>query len=90
MVRGNSLAQLTSDIGKALDDAADSLRWCKRHLHERNASDTLRLVQLNLAYLSLALDWQMEGELDKAESALDRVWWQAHRDELDDATPTGH
>lgn len=92
MVRGNSLKQITSDISKGLDDAADSLRWCKKHLHERKASDALRLVQLNLAYLALALDWQMEGEVDKAASALDRVWWQAHRDENEyyDPTPTGH
>lgn len=92
MVRQNPLKQLTEDISKGLEDAAESLRWCKRHLHERRASDALRLVQLNLAYLALALDWQMEGEVEKAESALDRVWWQAHKDESDnlDMTPTGH
>ena len=73
--------QLPSDIAKGIDDASDALRWVKKHLQERKASETLRLAQLNIAYLALALDWQMEGETDKALSAMDRVWWQPHRDE---------
>jgi hypothetical protein len=33
----------------------------------------------------------MEGELDKAFSAIDRIWWQPHReDEVVDTSPTGH
>ncbi len=76
-----SLTEITADIGRAIEDAAEALRWCRDHLHERKAADALRLVQLNLACLAIALDWQMEGELAKAEAALDRVWWQPHKDE---------
>jgi hypothetical protein len=52
----------------------------------------MRLVQLNLAYLALAIDWQMEGDLPKALAAIDRVWWQPHKEEgdKDDTTIAGH
>ncbi|HLG11909.1 MAG TPA: hypothetical protein VI876_09130 [Dehalococcoidia bacterium] len=95
MVYGNrqhrSAQEITADIAKAIDDAAETLRWCKKHLHERKASDALRLVQLNLACIAIAIDWQMEGDLAKSEAALDRVWWAPHKDdEAVDQSPTGH
>ncbi len=79
--RGNSPDQLTAEITRGIDDATQAVLWCKRHLQERKASETLRLAQLNIAYLALALDWQMEGELDKASSALERIWWQPYKDD---------
>ena len=84
--------QLASDLSKGIDDAVETLRWCKKHQLERRASDALRLVQLNLACLALALDWQMEGEIDRAQSTIDRLWWQPYKDEPDvlDLSPTGH
>jgi hypothetical protein len=84
--------QIESDITKGLDDAVEALRWARRHLHDRKAGDTLRLVQLNLNAIALALDWQMEGEADKALAAVDRLWWKPHREEAGpaDMTPTGH
>jgi len=75
------LDQLTSEITRGIDDATQAILWCKRHLQERKTSETLRLAQLNIAYLALALDWQMEGELDKAASALEHIWWQPYRDD---------
>jgi hypothetical protein len=81
MVSGNSLDQVTVQVAKGLDDVADTLRWCKKHLHERKALDAIRLAQANLSYLALALDWQMEGEGAKTEQALERFWWGAHRDD---------
>ncbi len=84
---------LSNDVAKGLDDTMEALRWCKRHLHDRRALDALRLIQLNLAYLALALDWEMEGEGAKAASALDRLWWQPHKEDsswIGDATITGH
>ncbi len=84
--------QLEADIGKGIDDAIDALRWARRHLHDRRASETLRLAQLNLTSLSLAIDWQMEGELEKATAAIERLWWKPHKDDSGpvDMTPTGH
>ena len=75
------LDQLTSEITRGIDDATQAILWCKRHMQERKTSETLRLAQLNIAYLALALDWQMEGELDKAASALDHIWWQPYKDD---------
>jgi exonuclease VII large subunit len=81
--RGESPEELAAEITRGLDDAAEAIRWCKRHLQERKTSETLRLAQLNIAYLALALDWSMEGELDKASSALDRIWWQSLKDDAE-------
>jgi exonuclease VII large subunit len=77
----DSVDGLTAEINRGIDDATQAILWCKRHLQERKTSETLRLAQLNIAYLALALDWQMEGELDKAASALDHVWWQPYKDD---------
>ncbi len=76
-----SVDQLSSDITRGIDDATQAILWCKRHLQERKTSETLRLAQLNIAYLALALDWQMEGELDKAATALDHIWWQPYKED---------
>jgi hypothetical protein len=78
---GETPEQITAEITRGIDDAAQAIAWCKRHLQERRTAETLRLAQLNIAYLALALDWQMEGEFDKASSALDRVWWQPYKDD---------
>ena len=74
------LKYVETEVNKGIDDSVESLKWFKRHRHERKAVDALRLVQRNLGYLALALDWEMEGELAKAESALQRVWWQPSHD----------
>ncbi|HEX5369522.1 MAG TPA: hypothetical protein VFY10_09820 [Dehalococcoidia bacterium] len=89
--RQRDAQELANDIGKGIDDAAEALRWCKRHMQERKASETLRLTQLNVAYIALALDWQMEGELEKAFSAIDHVWWHPYRDDGEpvDQSPAG-
>src|SRR3989304_1405733 len=86
------IEEITAEIARGIEDAAETVRWCKKHLHERRAADALRLVQLNLACLAIALACQMEGESEKAEAALDRVWWQAHRDDVEplDTSPVGH
>lgn len=73
--------QLASEIGKGIEDATEALRWCQRHVQERKASETLRLAQLNIGYIALALDWQMEGEIEKAFSAIDHIWWQAYKED---------
>ncbi len=77
----DSLDHLTSEITRGIDDATQAILWCKRHLQERKTTETLRLAQLNIAYLALALDWQMEGESEKAASALDHIWWQPYKDD---------
>ena len=72
---------LATEIGRGIEDATAALRWCQAHAQERKATETLRLAQLNIAYIAMALDWQMEGEMDKAFSAIDRIWWSPQREE---------
>jgi hypothetical protein len=80
MVRSGSLQQTTVEVQRAIDDINDTLRWCKKHLHERKALDVMRICQLNLGYLALALDWQMEGDAVKSDTALRNFWWEPHRE----------
>jgi hypothetical protein len=75
--------QIAADIGKGIEDAAETLRWCKMHLQDRRAADAMRLVELNLAYIAQAIEFQMEGDNQKAEQAVDRIWWQPHKTESD-------
>ena len=73
--------QLATEIARGIEDATAALRWCQQHTQERKATETLRLAQLNIAYIAMALDWQMEGEMEKAFSAIDRIWWSPQREE---------
>jgi hypothetical protein len=75
--------QINSEIARGIEDAAETLRWCKTHLQDRRAADALRLVELNLSFIAQAIDWQMEGETVKAEQAVDRIWWQPQKGEKD-------
>ena len=75
--------QVAAEIVKGLEDAAEALRWCKSHLQDRRSADVMRLVELNISYIGQAIDSQMEGETEKAEQAVDRIWWQPHKVESD-------
>ena len=77
---GDPVKDLEDNLSKAIDDVAETLRWCKTHLHDRGANDAMRIVQLNLSYLALAIDYQMEGDMKKASDAIDKVWWQPQKD----------
>src|SRR3954454_19537237 len=79
---GDPVQDLEDNLTKAIDDVAETLRWCKTHLHDRGANDAMRIVQLNLSYLALAIDYQMEGDMKKASDAIDKVWWQPQKDAL--------
>jgi hypothetical protein len=81
MATDNALKQMENEVAKAIDDTVESLKWCKRHRHERKALDTMRLVQLNLGYLAMAMDWEMEGDLTKARDAMGRFWWQPFKEQ---------
>ncbi|MBM3939653.1 MAG: hypothetical protein FJ318_01920 [SAR202 cluster bacterium] len=69
-----------SQVEKGVEDAIDALKWAKKHRNERKAIDTLRIVQANLNYLALAMDWEMEGEAFKAEQAVRKLWWQPSKE----------
>jgi hypothetical protein len=81
-----------SEVEQAIEDALEALRWCRKHRNERKAVDTLRVVQADLGYIALALDWGMEGEEAKAEKALRMLWAREEREVYDRAVMTmqGH
>jgi hypothetical protein len=55
---------------RLLDEAIETLRWCRQHLQERKASEELRQLESKLGYLSMALSWEADGEPAKADVAL--------------------
>jgi hypothetical protein len=92
MQQDRGMKELETEIRKGIDDAVDALRSARRHLDERPAAETLRLVQHNLGVLALSLDWHMEGEDYRAKELLSRLWWSPHKKEGGplDMNPTGH
>ena len=74
------LKEINAQIARGLDDAVDALKWSKKHRGQRKAIDTMRLVQANLGYLAMALDWEMEADTDKASFALNKIWWKPTED----------
>ncbi len=69
-------------IEAALTDTLESLRWCQKNLERRHTVVTLRLCEMNVALLSMALELQMQGETERARSVLAGLNYEAH---LDDA-----
>lgn len=65
-----------SQIARLLDEGMETLRWCRQHLGERRATERLRELQITLAALSLALDYEMDGQSAKALQALERADWR--------------
>jgi hypothetical protein len=61
---------METDVNQVLDDALEKLRWCREHLQDRNASETLRQLEAKLGYLAQALTWDMDGEGQRARVAL--------------------
>lgn len=84
MATNGLLQHVDTEVGRGIDDAVETLKWCKRHRHERKAADTLRLLQVNVGYLALALDWEMEGDIPKVRAALDKLWWKPFRELVED------
>ena len=37
------LKHVDTEVGRGMDDAVDSLKWCKRHRHERNETRGMSL-----------------------------------------------
>jgi hypothetical protein len=61
---------LQAGADAVLDQAIESLRWCRQHLGERKAGEDLRALHPKLGYLALALSWEMDGETERADAAL--------------------
>jgi hypothetical protein len=74
-----------SDVNKLLDEALETLRWCRQHMHDRKASEQLRELETKLGYLGLALTWEMDGEQHKADAALGVARGRSRRQQAIDA-----
>jgi hypothetical protein len=62
--------QREDEIGEVLDEALETLRWCRQHAEERGAALALRELTTRLGYLAQALSWDMDGDADNATTAL--------------------
>ena len=66
----NETEGVTGQVAQLLDETIESVRWCRQHLQEPGVSGELRELQIKLAALALALDYEMDGATEKAEYAL--------------------
>src|SRR5437763_17109650 len=64
-------------IGKSLEGAVDLLRWCRQHPQDSGIALKLRELQQAVSGLALALDYEMDGQTDKASIALRGSEWLA-------------
>jgi hypothetical protein len=70
MPRGTSISLEAASL---LEGAIDTLRWCRLHPSDRLAAERLRELQVVLTVVALALDYEMDGQPDKAAQALERA-----------------
>jgi hypothetical protein len=69
----NEAESVTDRATKLIDDAIETVRWCRFHLQERGVSEKLRELQISVAALALALHYEMDGEPEKAAFAMERA-----------------
>jgi hypothetical protein len=65
--------QVSVEIGKAVDNAIEGLRWCRQHMQDRGVTLRLRELEQTLGALALALDYEMDGQAGKVQAALERA-----------------
>ena len=81
-------SQVSAEVGKGIDSAIETLRWCREHLQERGVTLRLRELAQTLAGVTLALDYEMDGQRDKAELALGHSDWRVHPKHQPFSNPT--
>ena len=64
---------ISLEAATLLETAIDSLRWCRWHPGDRRAAEALRELQVVLTVTALALDYEMDGQPEKAAQALERA-----------------
>jgi hypothetical protein len=72
-------ASVSSQVATSIDETIEGLRWCRQHLQDRAVSQRMRQLQLSLAALALALDYEMDGQSPKAQLALEHADWRPRR-----------
>jgi hypothetical protein len=59
-----------AEVNKVLDDALEKLRWARAHVQEQRAPIEMRDLATRIGYLAQALNWEMDGQVAKADAAL--------------------
>ena len=59
-----------AEVTKVLDDALEKLRWARAHVQEQRAPIEMRELATRIGYLAQALAWEMDGQVAKADTAL--------------------
>jgi hypothetical protein len=75
---------LEAEVTKVLDEALETLRWCRLHPEERSVGERLRELETKLGYLAQALSWQADGEIEKSAIALGVAQGRSRRQQLID------
>src|SRR5437868_13715460 len=68
---------LLPKIGKSLEGAVELLRWCRQHPQDSGIALKLRELQQAVSGLALALDYEMDGQTDRASIAIQGSDWLA-------------
>ncbi len=80
--RPEEAKDLEAGVTKVLDEALETLRWCRQHLGERGVGESLRQLETSLGYLAQALSWHMDGETEKGDLALGVAQGRSRRQQL--------
>jgi hypothetical protein len=80
---------LLPKVGKSLEGAVELLRWCRQHQQDSGIALKLREMQQALSGLALALDYEMDGQTDKAAIALQGSDWLAQQPGAARSSPQG-
>ena len=73
---------LEAEVTKVLDEALETLRWCRQHLGERGVGESLRELETRLGYLAQALTWHADGDVAKGAAALGVAQGRSRREQL--------
>ena len=65
-----STRDVEAEVTKVLDDALEKLRWARAHVQEQRAPIEMRDLATRIGYLAQALNWEMDGQTAKADTAL--------------------
>jgi hypothetical protein len=79
-----------TEVGRSLDEAVKTLRWCRQHLGEREVALRLQEMHITLGALALALDYKMDGDARKTNLALEQADWRMMPRELKGVEPWWH
>ena len=69
--------RLLPKVGKSIEGAIDVLRWCRQHPQDSSVAMKLRELQQAISGLALALDYEMDGQTERASIALQNGDWLA-------------